>query len=639
MIIISPDGHSVPIEPSSIGGKAHGISVLESLGLNVPPSITVPIKLWKDYSEHAVVAAIDYLSTHGIIDLVMEALDSLNALDPTTKVYSVRSGAPISMPGMMDTVLNVGLTEEATFEKIMKLNPEFAWDSLRRFLVQYATTACGVDQSAFDSIKNLTSFEAVTAISSMDMSSWGKHGYSDTLRSQILQSMAAVWESWFSERAIMYRKANGIPHDLGTAIVIQKMVFGNFNDISGSGVLFTRNPSTGAKGLYGEIALKGQGEDVVSGTVTPVSLESLKKKNKIWKKIYAELEKTAGSVEAHFRDMQDMEFTVEDGTLYWLQTRKGKRSASAAFKIARDMHMEGLIPRPSAILSLRDMLAANEKQLAHKPKKAIASGIGCGCGAATGEIWFSSEESVENPGGLLVMKETTPDDIAGIMAASGVLTFTGGKTSHAAVVARGMNIPCVVGVSDLAFCHKNGSVTLELCKATQKVAYAEGVKFTIDGNTGKVYDKGLVLESVDQCDLLYCALNSAPETLNIKVSKANIQKLWEGAYILAAISKEGKPVRLTVEVHTFGGGVLGLVTAIKEVSMNFSWYTILTEIVFDLSSMGGSYMLHVPPLKEDADKLLESAKATLGTNVEFRYEKTGDCSAVYPEQLLWSMLV
>src|SRR5581483_6094906 len=413
-------------------------------------------------------------------------------------LVSVRSGAAVSMPGMMDTILNLGLDDAATEGLAARTsNPRFAYDSYRRLIQMFGEVVDGIDahrfESALASLKRERGVQLDTDLSADDLRelvATFKQIYEEETggpfaadaRDQLLRAVRAVFDSWDTPRAQVYRRAHEIPDDLGTAVNVVQMVFGNKGDNSGTGVAFTRDPSTGETGVFGEFLANAQGEDVVAGIRTPQPLETMRD---VAPQAFEEFLENARRLEEHYRDMQDVEFTVEDGRLYLLQTRAAKRTAAAALKAAASMVDEGLIGREEAVARIDP---AQLDQLLHPmidPNAALevaARGLNASPGAASGAIVFDADTAVErakNGPVLLVRYETTPDDIHGMIAAQGILTVHGGMTSHAAVVARGMGKPCVAGCDELSI--GNGEATIGGAKLR------EGDVITIDGGTGRVF--------------------------------------------------------------------------------------------------------------------------------------------------------
>ncbi|WP_020614171.1 pyruvate, phosphate dikinase [Sediminispirochaeta bajacaliforniensis] len=493
-----------------LGGKGANLAEMTSIGVPVPPGFTISTEVCSAFYENkrSYPAGFDSeLKEHlsSLEKLMGKKLGDAN--DPL--LVSVRSGAAISMPGMMDTILNLGLNDQATVGLGEKTgNPRFAWDAYRRFIQMFSNVAMGMKGEVFEAIlekiKADKNVELDTELDADDLQkvvteykkAYKKHMKSDFPQDpvdQLQKAIDAVFGSWMNDRAIHYRKLNNITGLLGTAVNVQSMVFGNFGDDSGTGVCFSRDPSTGKKVFYGEFLMNAQGEDVVAGIRTPEKLSSLKKRNSA---VYDELEAIKDKLESHYHDMQDIEFTIQQGKLFLLQTRNGKRTGPAAVKIAVDMVAEKMITEEEAIGRVSpDQL----DQLFHpgidpKMKKSlspIAKGLNASPGAATGQVVFTAEDAEawakDGKKVLLVRKETSPEDIGGMVAAQGVLTSTGGMTSHAAVVARGMGKPCVAGCKAVVVSGKAMSVDGKKFK--------EGDYLSIDGSTGEVFEGELELVS------------------------------------------------------------------------------------------------------------------------------------------------
>jgi pyruvate,orthophosphate dikinase len=482
-----------------LGGKGYGLVEMTAIGLPVPPGIIIKTDACKQYYRS------DGRIPEGLFDEVFQKLGVIERSagrrfgDPRAPLLlSVRSGAPYSMPGMMDTILNLGLNDQIVKGLASITGDErFAYDSYRRLLQMFGKVAMGVEGGKFEAIleryKHMLGVKhdieipveylkkIVEEFKSLIKAEKGQDFPQDPY-TQLKMAIEAVFKSWNNPRAVEYRRYYKIPDDLGTAVNIQVMVFGNIGERSGSGVGFTRNPSTGEKKLYGEFLPKSQGEDVVAGIRTPQPLDTLDGD------IRRQLEDVATKLERHFRDMQDFEFTVEDGRLYMLQTRNGKRTAQAAVKIAVDMVEEGLITPEEAI----QRIEPNElNQLLHKrldpnvKVKPIAKGLNASPGAASGKVIFDTDEAAELGAKgekiILVRPETTPEDIKGLIAAQGVLTSRGGMTSHAAVVARGMGKPAVVGCESIRIYMDH-----EYFKTSEGLIVRKGDIITIDGGSGLV---------------------------------------------------------------------------------------------------------------------------------------------------------
>lgn len=484
-----------------LGGKGANLAEMTRLGLPVPPGFTITTAVCNEYY------ALGQRFPEGLEEELAEALSRLE--EKTGKAFgrrenpllvSVRSGAAISMPGMMDTILNLGLNDE-TVEGVKEATGDerFAYDSYRRFIQMFGNVVLRLEHRRFEQIlerhkeKLGVKFDqelpgaalkqVVREYLSFIKEETGREFPQDP-REQLIMAVKAVFDSWNNPRAILYRQIHKIPDDLGTAVNVQSMVFGNMGDDSGTGVVFTRNPSTGEKVLYGEYLSNAQGEDVVAGLRTPLPVARLEQE---LPGVYRELVRVADLLEQHYGDMQDIEFTVEKGRLFMLQTRNGKRSAAAAVRIAVDLVKEGKISRETALLRVEPEQVV---QLLHRgidpasQARAIAVGLPASPGAATGAIVFDADDA-EIRGGrgekvILVRPETAPDDMHGIVAAQGILTSRGGMTCHAAIVARGMGKPCVVGCEALR-------IDLEEKKAVVgDLVLREGDVITIDGATGRV---------------------------------------------------------------------------------------------------------------------------------------------------------
>jgi pyruvate, orthophosphate dikinase len=483
-----------------LGGKGANLAEMARIGLPVPPGFTVTTEACNNYLGEG-----EQLCP----DLKAEILANLKLLEEQTGrtfggekplLLSVRSGAVVSMPGMMDTILNLGLTpDNLEYLASEAGNRRFAFDCYRRFIQMFADVVLNVSHHYFenvltearqrkkvrtDSELEAAELEKVVAdFLSIVRKETGSEFPLDP-QEQLFLAVEAVFKSWYTDRAVVYRQSQKIPDSLGTAVNIQAMVFGNLGEDSGTGVAFTRNPSTGEPVLYGEYLLNAQGEDVVAGIRTPRPLIELKEDMPA---VYAQFVETCQKLELHYRDMQDIEFTIEKGKLYMLQTRTGKRTTSAALRIAVDMVREGLIDKEDA---LKRIVPEQLEQLLHwridpdAEKKVIAKGLPASPGAASGKVVFEADRAKEMAQNgervLLVRPETTPDDIHGIIASQGILTSRGGMTSHAAVVARGMGKPCVCGCEELK---------IDLGKKLfyiGDVEYAEGQLLSIDGSTGEV---------------------------------------------------------------------------------------------------------------------------------------------------------
>ncbi|MDO5047867.1 MAG: pyruvate, phosphate dikinase [Anaerococcus sp.] len=494
-----------------LGGKGANLAEMSSMGINVPYGFTVTTeacarfyeegeKLWDDLNKE--------ISKH-IEDLEAKNEKTFgNNEDPL--LVSVRSGAPISMPGMMDTILNLGLNDTAVLGLAKKTNnPRFAYDSYRRFIQMFSDVAMGIDKNKFEKVltakkeeKGVSTDNELTEEDLKDVVEKYKEVYKKEMgqdfpqepREQLNLAVSAVFASWNNERAILYRKINEIDDSMGTAVNVQTMVFGNMGDSSGTGVAFSRNPATGENKLFGEYLMNAQGEDVVAGVRTPEEINHLKD---MMPEVYEEFANTARTLEEHYKDMQDMEFTIQEGKLFLLQTRNGKRTAQAAVQVAVDLVKEGLIDEKEAVLrvapkDLDGLLHPTFTEKALSENEPIAKGLAASPGAAVGKIAFTAKEAAmrakDGEKVILVREETSPEDLEGMISASGILTARGGMTSHAAVVARGMGKCCVAGAGDL---HVNEE-TKEV-KVNGKTYTSEDV-FSIDGSTGLIYDKTLATQ-------------------------------------------------------------------------------------------------------------------------------------------------
>jgi pyruvate,orthophosphate dikinase len=488
---------------NQLGGKGANLAEMTNLGIPVPPGFTISAEVCDLFYRN------NKKYPSGLDREVAENLKKLENLmgkklgDPKDPLLvSVRSGAAISMPGMMDTVLNLGLTDEAV-EGLAALsgNERFAWDAYRRFIQMFGDVVMEVPHHSFeealDAVKKSKGVEEDVELDAQDLKEvvkrykaiYKKHTRQDFPQKPIEQlwaSIDAVFGSWNNPRAIKYRKINEIKGLLGTAVNVQTMVFGNFGDDSGTGVCFTRDPSTGENEFYGEYLMNAQGEDVVAGIRTPLSLKLLAKRNP---KIYKQLDGVRLRLEKHYKDMQDMEFTIQQGNLFLLQTRTGKRTGLAAVRMAVEMVKEKLITRQQAVMrvspdQLDQLLHPMIDPKVRKGMKSLAKGLNASPGAASGQIVFTADEAEEwakdGRKVLLVRRETSPDDIGGMHVSQGILTSTGGMTSHAAVVARGMGTPCVAGCKAMVISGNNASIDGR--------KYKEGDWLTIDGTTGEVFE-------------------------------------------------------------------------------------------------------------------------------------------------------
>ena len=490
-----------------LGGKGANLAEMASLGLPVPNGFTITTEACTAYYKNGKTISKEIeeeilTNLHNLENEMGKKLGDIN--DPL--LVSVRSGARASMPGMMDTILNLGLNDQAVEGFASKTNnPRFAYDSYRRFIQMYSDVVMEVPKSYFekiiDKVKEEKGIHYDTELTVEDLKELVvrfKEVYKNAMNGeefpqnpieQLMGAVKAVFRSWDNPRAIVYRRMNDIPGDWGTAVNIQSMVFGNKGETSGTGVAFTRNPSTGEKGIFGEYLINAQGEDVVAGVRTPQPITKLEEE---MPECYKEFMELAQKLENHYRDMQDMEFTIEEGKLYFLQTRNGKRTAPAAIKIACDLVDEGMITEEEAVLRIE---AKSLDQLLHpmfdgeslKNGEVIGSALPASPGAAAGKVVFTAETAKKLGNGgngervILVRLETTPEDIEGMVAAQGILTVRGGMTSHAAVVARGMGTCCVSGCGEIKI--NEEEKYFELGGYT----FHEGDYISLDGTTGKIY--------------------------------------------------------------------------------------------------------------------------------------------------------
>lgn len=530
-----------PLDKKLLGGKGNGLAEMASIGMPVPPGFIITTEACNAY-RHEGRHFPDGLK-EGII-LAMKQLDESMHLsfgtDEHPLLVSVRSGARVSMPGMMDTILNLGLNDRAVegFAKISG-NEHLAYDNYHRLIMMYADIVKKISRSHFEKAFHFIKLEENVKLD-VEVSAEGlkkacgifKKIYEEHTRTpfpqdpweQLIGAVSAVFDSWDSERATLYRQLNHIPDEWGTAVIVQSMVFGNKNERSATGVGFTRDPATGEKAFYGEFLIDAQGEEVVAGIRTPhpinkyqqkVTKSSLPSLEEILPEVYQELANVVATLEAHYKDMQDIEFTIDDGRLFMLQTRSGKRTGFAALKMAAEMLSEGIIDEKTALKRLDpnqlvQLLAPifdpSSKQKAKD--KMVAKGLNAGPGAASGILVFSKEKAIEMKQKgipcILVREETSPDDFPGMVAAEGVLTVRGGSTSHAAVVARGMGKPCIVGCGSL-YVNLNAKT---LSAGNEMIK--EGDAISIDGMTGEVF---------------FCSLPTSPsEVTQVLITKTKASK-------------------------------------------------------------------------------------------------------------------
>lgn len=488
-----------------LGGKGANLAEMTNIGLPVPQGFTITTEACTKYYEDGREINEDIQNQ---INEYIEKMESITGKKFGDKenplLVSVRSGARASMPGMMDTILNLGLNEEVVEVLATKSNnPRWAWDCYRRFIQMYSDVVMEVGKKYFEELideaknkKGVKQDVELTAEDLKELAQKFKEEYKAKIgtdfpndpKEQLMGAIKAVFRSWDNPRANVYRRDNDIPYSWGTAVNVQSMAFGNMGDDCGTGVAFTRDPATGEKGLFGEFLTNAQGEDVVAGVRTPMKIEEMEDK---FPEAFKQFKEVCKTLEDHYRDMQDMEFTVEHGKLYMLQTRNGKRTAKAALKIACDLVDEGMRSEEEAVLmidprNLDTLLHPQFDTNALKVAKPIGKGLGASPGAACGKVVFTAEDAVkwaeEQEKVILVRLETSPEDITGMKAAQGILTVRGGMTSHAAVVARGMGECCVSGCGDIIMDEANKKFTLD------GKEFHEGDIISIDGTTGNIYD-------------------------------------------------------------------------------------------------------------------------------------------------------
>ena len=488
-----------------LGGKGANLAEMTNIGLPVPQGFTITTEACTQYYEDG--REINE-EIQGQINEYIEKMEEITGKKFGDKenplLVSVRSGARASMPGMMDTILNLGLNEEVVNAIAEQSgNPRWAWDCYRRFIQMYSDVVMEVGKKYFEQLidemkekKGVTQDIELDADDLKELANEFKAEYKEKIgadfpddpKEQLMGAIKAVFRSWDNPRANVYRRDNDIPYSWGTAVNVQSMAFGNMGDDCGTGVAFTRDPATGEKGLFGEFLTNAQGEDVVAGVRTPMHITEMEEK---FPEAFKEFKEVCKTLENHYRDMQDMEFTVEHGKLYMLQTRNGKRTAKAALKIACDLVDEGMRTEEEAVAmidprNLDTLLHPQFDAAEIKKAQAIGKGLGASPGAACGKVVFTAEDAVEwNERGekvVLVRLETSPEDITGMKASQGILTVRGGMTSHAAVVARGMGTCCVSGCGDIAMDEENKKFTLA------GKTFHEGDYISIDGSTGNIYD-------------------------------------------------------------------------------------------------------------------------------------------------------
>ena len=547
-----------------LGGKGANLAEMSRLGLPVPPGFTITTQSCINYLDNP-----DFFDST-LKEKILEAVTRLekktektfSGENPNLLLVSVRSGAKFSMPGMMDTILNLGLNDQRTQLLAKQTNPDFAYNCYRRLLQMYADVVYGIDKGLFDDC--LAKFEQMQAKTVHDLDLYehqelieqykdlySKHGYQfpEEPNQQLYGAIQAVFKSWNNHRAWIYRELHQIPHDLGTAVNVQSMVFGNSDQTSGTGVCFTRNPANGETELFGEFLLNAQGEDVVAGIRTPEPIASLKISQP---EVYKSFRDYATILENHYKDMQDIEFTIEKGKLYILQTRNGKRTAKAALKIALDMVDQGLINKEEALLRISPASISQlihpvfqESALANAPF--IVQGLPASPGAATGEIVFTADRAKEahqeGKKVILVRQETSPEDIEGMIVSQAIVTSQGGMTSHAAVVARGMGTCCVAGCGELNISEENKILSCG------PLVLTEGDIISVDGYSGRIYSGEIPTSLVEHNQDLQRLLSWADEVAILQV-RANAETIKD---LQTAMKFGAQGVGLARTEHMFFG--------------------------------------------------------------------------------------
>jgi len=547
-----------------LGGKGANLAEMSRLGLPVPPGFTITTQSCINYLDNPdffdstlkekILKAVTYLEK--------KTEKNFSGENPNLLLVSVRSGAKFSMPGMMDTILNLGLNDQRTQLLAKQTNPDFAYNCYRRLLQMYADVVYGIDKGLFDDC--LAKFEQMQAktVHNLDLYEhqelinqykdlYSKHGYQfpEEPNQQLYGAIQAVFKSWNNHRARIYRELHQIPHDLGTAVNVQSMVFGNSDQTSGTGVCFTRNPANGEPELFGEFLLNAQGEDVVAGIRTPEPIASLKISQP---EVYKSFRDYATILENHYKDMQDIEFTIEKGKLYILQTRNGKRTAKAALKIALDMVDQGLINKEEALLRISPASISQlihpvfqESALANAPF--IVQGLPASPGAATGEIVFTADRAKEahqeGKKVILVRQETSPEDIEGMIVSQAIVTSQGGMTSHAAVVARGMGTCCVAGCGELNISEENKILSCG------PLVLTEGDIISVDGYSGRIYSGEIPTTLVEHNQDLQRLLSWADEVAILQV-RANAETIKD---LQTAMKFGAQGVGLARTEHMFFG--------------------------------------------------------------------------------------
>ncbi|MBP6701498.1 MAG: pyruvate, phosphate dikinase, partial [Halioglobus sp.] len=521
-----------------LGGKGANLCEMTNLGLPVPYGFIITTSTCREYFKAGNrLPALLEQEYRVALDIVEKKMGARFGDPENPLLFSVRSGAPVSMPGMMNTILNLGLNDEITEGLANKTgNARFAYDSYRRFIAMFADVVMGVDGQKFEhEIHQFKAAHGKTLDVEMSAEDWQEIiriyktlvDFPEDPFTQLKMAVEAVFMSWHTPRAIVYREMANIPDTLGTGVTVQAMVFGNFGDDSGSGVAFTRNPSTGEHLFFGEFLFNAAGEDVVSGVRTPLPVEALKERQP---DIYDQLFRTQVQLEKHYRDMQDIEFTIQEGVFYMLQTRSGKRTGRASVKIAVDMVNEGLITESEALMRVSpDHVEAFLHPMVDPAAKTdiVAKGLPASPGGATGRVVFSAEEAEEEVAKghrvILVRRETTPEDIHGMKVAAGVLTELGGMTSHAAVVARGMGVCAITGCAQISINYAEGLFTTE-----SGVTVRRDDVITLDGATGEVMLGDIAKTEASSSDDFQTLLSWADNHRRLKV-RANAETPTDAA--------------------------------------------------------------------------------------------------------------
>ncbi len=547
-----------------LGGKGANLAEMSHLGLPVPPGFTITTKSCIHYLDHP-----DFFESSlkeevlkAVAQLEEKTSKSFSGEDPHLLLVSVRSGAKFSMPGMMDTILNLGLNDQRTQLLAKETNLDFAYNCYRRLLQMFADVVYGIDKGLFDD--QLAAFEQKQnkKVHDFDLAqqqeliqhykglySKNKQEFPEHPHEQLFAAIKAVFKSWNNNRARIYRELHQIPHDLGTAVNVQAMVFGNSDQASGTGVCFTRNPATGEAELFGEFLLNAQGEDVVAGIRTPDPIAALKE---IQPETYQVFRDYAKILENHYKDMQDIEFTIEKGKLYILQTRNGKRTAKASLKIALDMVDQGLIRKEEALLrvapsSISQLIHPVFEEIALEKAPFLAQGLPASPGAATGQIVFTADRAKEihqeGKKVILVRQETSPEDIEGMIVSQAIVTSQGGMTSHAAVVARGMGTCCVAGCGELTISEENKTLSCG------NLVLREGDLISVDGYSGRIYRGELSTVLVENNQDLQRLLVWADEFAILQV-RANAETVKD---LTTAMNFGAKGVGLARTEHMFFG--------------------------------------------------------------------------------------